>query len=702
MLLTLTRLFLLSRLFHSTSGSRCTSGWLLEDSMVSAATKGNLVVIQCLLEKGKDVNAPDGFLGSLGSTPLFSAISSSLNDDELIKVVKLLVESGATIRSEDLTETIKRGRVGIVEYLLTMSNLHTENGFLVNAINILQGQVNKLKIIQTLLRAGADHSSQCGRTLLTPLGMSLQHNDIEIIRTLLQGGGDSNIVLNGDSSILSMAITQNKFEVFLALLEEGANPNVTIGEKGTVLTIAIALNQMKFVKKILQHGINVNSPPIGPSNPLSMAVSNQLDEYIHILLENGANTNIQGNSFSNPLRIAVSLNNTQLVEILLNGGANPNLLYDDNNPLRIARQQNNARMIEKLIEFGAKDKSSISSYFTVSLFSMICGSLMIYFVEELSCLTIIHYVSAPLIAYFALFCGSHLYLWSCIISYLSGYSRLVCCDRVLKYAWWIVFPLSLFLMPFLVRCIYGLFLFGFCILVTLGCTWYYSLFEPLTMSNDHLQILIQLIGGCLILVGTFEYDNMFALGSILIITAKMDYFKEIFDRNEMLKEGLASKPAYTYLHPTPMTGDEYTLQGKTHTILALKKLQEYLQTNEGKKESIKLLTKSIQRGKVPQANVKLFKLFSEGKHDGTVDPVSDNEESEEDQDRPKPAGGVNFLITSCLVLVLSICLTQYHFESVDEIRCSYLYPRDSFDHFNCKTADLRNAAIKEVFGLVFG
>jgi hypothetical protein len=151
-----------------------------------AAARGNVTVVELLLEKGVELESKDGY----GQTPLSRAVEKGHK-----VVVKLLLEKGADLESKD-----QIGR--------TPPSIGTEHGH--------------DAVIKLLLKKSVDLESkdQIGRT---PLSIATEHGHDAMIKLLLEKDADlkSNDGLDG-RTLLSWAAENGREAVVKQLLEQGA------------------------------------------------------------------------------------------------------------------------------------------------------------------------------------------------------------------------------------------------------------------------------------------------------------------------------------------------------------------------------------------------------------------------------------------------------------------------------------------------
>lgn len=169
--------------------------------MIKAAKKGNLELVNSLLENGIDVNSRD----ENGWTPLMWASCK-----RHVKLISTLLEKGADINAKD-----KEGHTALIIALLQNS----QGGWNGNNLHI--------EIIKLLLEKGAEVNTKDnkGRTslIIASTYASVNYNDyIELIKFLLEKGANLNDKDNRGLTALIIALDRGWVEIVKILMEAGA------------------------------------------------------------------------------------------------------------------------------------------------------------------------------------------------------------------------------------------------------------------------------------------------------------------------------------------------------------------------------------------------------------------------------------------------------------------------------------------------
>jgi ankyrin repeat protein len=299
------------------------SGWT---PLQAAASRGQLVVLQFLLENHANLEARDGS----SQTALLLAAGEGHK-----RAVELLLEAGADIEAESksgstaLHLAARNGYKAVVEALLgrrAQVNATDQNGWTALHHAVSQGFT---AVADLLLAQGADVNARADSRYGsgTPCG-----SPPPIFGTPLQ-----------------IAVVQGQKAALEMLLGKKANPNLRNKEDHAPLHYAAAEGKTALVEALLRAGAEVNPQVKGGPNtgwtPLHYAVRNSHKEMLKLLLTNMANPDLAVATECNPisaagdtgLAMATRAGDTTAVELLLTGGANPNLMNEEGStPLKLA------------------------------------------------------------------------------------------------------------------------------------------------------------------------------------------------------------------------------------------------------------------------------------------------------------------------------------------------------------------------------
>ncbi|XP_028132524.1 putative ankyrin repeat protein RF_0381 [Diabrotica virgifera virgifera] len=240
------------KLLVSSYGVKCLHYSKYNHPIHFAAANGKVLMVECLLEIGTEVN----FVDNRNRTPLHKAAQF---DDK--STVELLLKNKADIDPKD-------------EYGCTP--LHYA---------VIQ---NNLPIIDILIEWGAD-VNMTDLNKRSPLDYAAENNCLEALRLLLKRG--ANLIFNGKFQsyrTLLIAAQRGLLSVILEFISEGVDINVHSKKGHTLLHAACRAGQFEVARCLLQNGANVNSKS-KPNDitPMYFAVTHCQPEIIRLLISYG-------------------------------------------------------------------------------------------------------------------------------------------------------------------------------------------------------------------------------------------------------------------------------------------------------------------------------------------------------------------------------------------------------------------------------
>lgn len=249
-----------------------------------ATARGNAEVVELLLKRGSDVNAPD----SHGDTPLQFAAGFGMNKPS---IYDLYQKAGVDLR--------QRTKSGATYMMLGIPHDST-----LALTNYLAGA--GLSLTDT------DHS---GATLLD---YAARTGNIATMRTLREKG----VKATGKALLMAAQGTRrsaNGVEVYRYLIEEvKLKPTATDDEGNTLLhLIARKTNQLPVVNYLMSKGLNPKTLNKEGSNVLIVAAGGSDSELIHLLLHHTPDVNTQNHKGESALTSAVNSGSSEIVRLLL-------------------------------------------------------------------------------------------------------------------------------------------------------------------------------------------------------------------------------------------------------------------------------------------------------------------------------------------------------------------------------------------------
>uniref|UniRef100_A0A0D2YDA8 NACHT domain-containing protein n=1 Tax=Fusarium oxysporum (strain Fo5176) TaxID=660025 RepID=A0A0D2YDA8_FUSOF len=282
------------------------------NALQAASYKGNLEVVQLLLDRGADINAQGGKYGNA-----LQAVSWKGNPE----IVQLLLGRGADVNAQ--------------------------GGEFSNALYTASYFSNR-EVAQLLLDKGADVNAQGGG-----YGNALQaasfDGNLEVVQLLLDKGADVNAQGGEYGNALQAASFQGNPEIVQLLLDKGADVNAQGGYLGNALQAASYEGNLEVVQLLLDKGADVNAQGGQYGNALQAASFDGNLEVVQLLLGKGADVNAQGGLYGNALQAASSEGNLEAVQLLLDKGADV-----DAQTLQAASFDGNLEVVQLLNLNGAK------------------------------------------------------------------------------------------------------------------------------------------------------------------------------------------------------------------------------------------------------------------------------------------------------------------------------------------------------------
>ena len=230
---------------------------------------------------------------------------------------------------------------------------------------VIEGNIEALT---QLLTANPDEANMSDWTGVTPLGYTVQTNNIDAARVLIEHGADVNRKYDPDgyrglTTPFYEATKADRVEMVELMMEHGGDPYKTVNYD-TPFNHAMGSGSIRMVEVFLKDVEDINAMPDGITLLTTAAAYNRID-LVQRLIELGADVNKVNSLGYAPLYFA--RNNLDIMRLLLERGANPNVLNSDVTlPFYIASENNNLEAMRLLIEHGAK--ANIPKYLFTPLY----------------------------------------------------------------------------------------------------------------------------------------------------------------------------------------------------------------------------------------------------------------------------------------------------------------------------------------------
>ncbi len=294
--------------------------------------------VELLIEAGADVNA----IGAMGKTALHWAVArlfANHNNEEVIKIlldngaklevkdtgfgqtplgtaatfgnidaIRLLVDKGADLNVVDKhgrtpqENAISRGCYDVQEFLILKQQ--GEKPFKLETVNALvftAARHGQVKLLERLIKEGADVNYKDAKFLMTPLHMACQRQYKGVVEVLVKNGANLNI--KGRKGKTALHFLTERINDYRREEEASQYP-------------------LKIVRLLLDNGANVNAVDEILRTPLHYAVRQavrQTDtnyEVIVSLIEAGANVNAVNKRGLTPMQIAKNKKDDKLLQAI--------------------------------------------------------------------------------------------------------------------------------------------------------------------------------------------------------------------------------------------------------------------------------------------------------------------------------------------------------------------------------------------------
>jgi len=286
------------------------------NALQAAAVGGHLEAVQFLLENGAKVNAEGGEFGfalQAACVPWPSGGDSENDHDHRAKVAQHLLDHGADLNAlggrhgTAFIAASRFGNIAQVRLLLEYgADEKAQGGFYGNALTAAASG-RHLEVIKLLLERGADVNAQGGK-----FGFALQGatqgalGDPNIVQLLLDSGAAVNALGGENGTALAAAARHGSLQIVQLLLDRGADVNTQEGIYGSALQAAAAARppKPKIIQLLLDRGAEVNIQCGQYGTALQAAALSGSYEPVKLLLDSGAVADIQGGYYGNALQAA--------------------------------------------------------------------------------------------------------------------------------------------------------------------------------------------------------------------------------------------------------------------------------------------------------------------------------------------------------------------------------------------------------------
>ncbi|KAL3932538.1 MAG: hypothetical protein SGBAC_010805 [Bacillariaceae sp.] len=212
----------------------------------------------------------------------------------------------------------------------------------------------QLKVVKLLLKSGANVAA-VDVTKRTPLHSACIRSDSsEIARLLLDAVADIEAKTRGGWTALHLACKTRNLEVIQLLLKRKANIEAknSIGE--TALHLAASIGCVELALLLIKAKADIQVNTNNGSSPLHYACSNGHLKTAQLLIQHGAQLEAMDRRKQTPLHMAARRGSFEMVQLLLDKGANIEATsYAGDTPLHVACVMGHLEVVILLIDMGA-------------------------------------------------------------------------------------------------------------------------------------------------------------------------------------------------------------------------------------------------------------------------------------------------------------------------------------------------------------
>lgn len=257
-----------------------------------AAGKGNLEIVQYLIDKGSDINLED----SHSSFPVTAAASAGVSNTAVYEAFfkagidpKKKYQDGANL----LHMAIPSDRN------LALSNYFATKGMSLNDVDAngntafnYAARTGNVTLLKTLVEKGVKYNDYA--LIFAAQGSRRESNTLETYKYLLENLKIKPTATskNGETVLHFLATKSNQTEIINYFLAKGVDANKADNEGNTPLMVAAAARETAVLEQLLPMIKNNNAQNSKGESALTMAVKSGTPEAVALLLGKGADVNV--------------------------------------------------------------------------------------------------------------------------------------------------------------------------------------------------------------------------------------------------------------------------------------------------------------------------------------------------------------------------------------------------------------------------
>ena len=324
------------------------------DTFIDFVRMGDTEMVRRYVAAGVDVLVTSG---DRKSTPLHIAADAGLNEIVEILLEKMIEFKATNVKSSTgataLHMAAQKGHFEIAKKLIPHIDVNVASAYGRTALH-QACQAGCLPLVRLLVESGATITSTDSVTCLL---LATINNYIEIMRYLLSDCGvDVNEATTDDGdTALHMACQKSDRTAVELLLDHDADVHAKRKNGIMPIHLAAASGNTYAVEQSLAKGVDVDV--VGNVTPLFMACQEGHIDIVELLIKNNANVNYQDQDpkkMCSPLHMAALNEHVDCVRALLVAGANVNALSKKKyTAVYLAAVKDNVECVRVLINAGA-------------------------------------------------------------------------------------------------------------------------------------------------------------------------------------------------------------------------------------------------------------------------------------------------------------------------------------------------------------